>query len=40
MANSYIQSINKGSIPTITDAWTEIAEGQARTASAKALKHY
>ena len=26
LANSYIQAINKGSIPTINDAWTEVIE--------------
>ena len=26
LANSYIQAINRGSIPTINDAWTEIVE--------------
>ena len=26
LANSYINSINKGSIPTINDAWTEVVE--------------
>lgn len=30
MANSYIQALNRGAVPTITDAWTEIVEGQAR----------
>ena len=40
LASSYVTAINKGAVPTITDAWTEIAEGQARQAIAKALKHY
>ena len=26
LANSYISSINLGSIPTINDAWTEVVE--------------
>ena len=30
LASNYVSAINKGAIPTITDAWTEIAEGQAR----------
>lgn len=26
LANSYIQAINKGGIPTINDAWSEVLE--------------
>ena len=26
LANSYLNAINKGSIPTINDAWTEVQE--------------
>jgi hypothetical protein len=26
LANSYIQAINSGAIPTINDAWSEIVE--------------
>jgi hypothetical protein len=40
MANSFIQALNKGGVPVITDAWTEVIEGQARTAIAKAKRHY
>jgi len=40
MANSFIQALNKGGVPVITDAWTEVIEGQARTAIAKATRHY
>ena len=40
LAASYVSAINRGAVPTITDAWTEIAEGQARQAIAKAVKHY
>lgn len=40
LASSYVDAINRGAVPTITDAWTEIVEGQARQAIAKAVKHY
>ena len=40
LASTYVAAINRGAVPTITDAWTEIVEGQARQAIAKAVKHY
>jgi hypothetical protein len=40
LASSYVTAINRGAVPTITDAWTEIIEGQARQAIVKAVKHY
>ena len=40
LANSYIQSINKGSIPTINDAWTEVVENQLKQALNKATRGY
>ena len=40
LASSYVGAINRGAVPTITDAWTEIIEGQARQAIVKAVKHY
>eukprot|EP00347_Sterkiella_histriomuscorum_P012206 403369487 len=40
LANSYIQSINKGSIPTINDAWTEVVENQLKQALNKACRLY
>ena len=40
MANTYVQAINRGGVPTITDAWTEVVEGHARAASAKGLRYY
>jgi hypothetical protein len=27
MARAYIDALNKGAVPTISDAWTEIVEG-------------
>jgi hypothetical protein len=27
MARAYVDALNKGAVPTITDAWTEIVEG-------------
>ena len=40
LANNYITAINKGSIPTINDAWTEIVENQLKSAGSKALRQY
>jgi len=40
LANSYITSINNGSIPTINDAWTEVVENQLKQAFNKACRHY
>jgi len=40
LANSYIQAINKGGIPTINDAWTEIIENQLKQGVNKSTRHY
>ena len=40
MARAYVNALNNGAVPTITDAWTEIVEGQARNIIAKATKNY
>jgi hypothetical protein len=40
VATSYITSINKGSIPTINDAWSEVVENQLKVVSNKAVRIY
>jgi hypothetical protein len=40
LANTYIQTINRGAVPTINDAWGEVVESKARGAIEKAAKHY
>lgn len=40
LANSYLQAINKGGIPTINDAWTEVVENQLKQAVAKSCRMY
>lgn len=40
LANSYVQAINKGGIPTINDAWTEVVENQLKQALNKACRLY
>jgi hypothetical protein len=40
MAQAYVDALNKGAVPTITDAWTEILDSQARKTIAKATKNY
>jgi hypothetical protein len=40
LANTYITSINEGSIPNIPDAWTSVVETQTNSAGSLALKSY
>lgn len=40
MARAYVDALNNGAVPTITDAWTEIVDSQARNVIAKATKNY
>ena len=40
LTNSYMEAMNKGAIPVISDAWSSVVEEQLKNAVTKAQKLY